>query len=172
MAKVNAVVQLANERPLRAYSISRRLGERFHTKTVSALRTLLRLGVVRAVERQGHQEYEPNPESPYADVARRLAFVDLGIRELLPVDAKVVAIFVHGSLADGRDTPSSDLDVLVIGKLDVRETRQALAPLERMLGRSVDVTVRSAAEVRDAVDAGDEFVLDAIHEMRVWGTWS
>jgi predicted nucleotidyltransferase len=172
VARVNAVLQLANERPLRAYSISRRLQERFHTKTVSAIRTLVRLGIVRSVDRQGHAEYEPNPESPYADVARRLAFIDLGIRGLLPADARVAAIFVHGSLVDGRGGPSSDLDVLIIGKLELRDARAAMAPLETMLGRPVDVSVRTSAEVRDGVDAGDAFIADALGGMLVWGSWA
>lgn len=172
VAKVNSVMQLANERPLRAYSITRRLGERFHTKTVSALRTLVRLGIARSVDRQGHAEYEPNPDSPYADVARRLAFIDLGIRDLLPAEAKIVAIFVHGSLVDGRDNPASDLDVLIVGNVDLRQARAAFAPLERMLGRAVDVSVRTAAQTRDGVEAADRFTVDALAGMRVWGTWS
>ena len=156
VAKVNAVLQLSNERPLRPYSISIRLGEGWlHNKTVSALRTLERSGIVRAVDRQGHSEYEPNPESPYADVARRLAFVDLGVRDLLPADARVVAIYLHGSVVEGVATRDSDLDVLVIGKVDPREARRALAPLERMLGRSLDVSVRTATEIREAIASGD-----------------
>jgi len=73
VAKVNAVLQLANEQPLRPFTITNRLGEGWlHNKTVSALRTLERIGIARPVQRQRHTEYEPNPESPYADVAHRL----------------------------------------------------------------------------------------------------
>jgi predicted nucleotidyltransferase len=173
VAKVNAVLQLADERPLRPYSITRRLGsEWLHNNTVSALRTLERAGVVRSVLRQGHREYEPNPESPYADVARRLALVDLGIRDQLPADAKVLAIFVHGSIVEGVEHSGSDLDVLIVGKIEVRKARSALAPLATMLGRSVDVTVKRAAEARDALDAGDPFLNEILkRSVRVWGTW-
>jgi predicted nucleotidyltransferase len=173
VAKVNAVLQLANERPLRPYSITNRLGEGWlHNKTVSALRTLERIGIVRSVQRQRHYEYEPNPESPYADVAHRLALIDLRIHDLLPKSSQVMAIYAHGSVAEGSANRDSDLDVLLIGKIDPREARAALAPVERMLGRSLDVTVRSAAEVRDAIAAGDGFVTEILSRgVRVWGIW-
>jgi predicted nucleotidyltransferase len=173
VAKVNAVLQLANERPLRPYTITSRLGHGWlHNKTVSALRTLERIGIVRPVQRQRHTEYEPNPESPYADVAHQIALIDLGIHDLLPASSQVMAIYVHGSVAEGSANPDSDLDVLLIGKIDPREARAALAPVERMLGRSLDVTVRSAAEVRDAIAAGDAFVTEILSRgVRVWGIW-
>lgn len=173
VAKVNAVLQLANEQPLRPYTITSRLGEGWlHNKTVSALRTLERIGIARPVQRQRHTEYEPNPESPYADVAHRLALIDLGIHDLLPKSSQVIAIYVHGSVAEGSANPDSDLDVLLIGKIDPRVARQALAPVERMLGRSLDVTVRSAAEVREAIVGGDAFVNEILERgIRVWGIW-
>ena len=83
-----------------------------------------------------------------------------------------MAIFVHGSLVDGRDNPASDLDVLIVGNVDLRQARAAFAPLERMLGRAVDVSVRTAAQTRDGVEAADRFTVDALAGMRVWGTWS
>jgi predicted nucleotidyltransferase len=171
VAKVNAVLQLGAEQPLRAYSVTKRTGAA-HTVTISALRTLKRLGLAKSVERQGHQEYEPDASSPYAQIARQMALIDLGIRDFLPADAKLLAIYVHGSVAEGVATRDSDLDVLVIGKLDPREARRAMAPLERMLGRSLDVSVRTAAEVREAIADGDAFVTEILDRgNRVWGIW-
>jgi predicted nucleotidyltransferase len=172
VAAVNAVLMLGNERPLRAYTITKRTGAKSHAMTLSALKTLQNMGLVTADERQGHVEYAPNQNSPYYEIARRMALVDLGLGRRLPDDSRVLAVWVYGSLADDQQTTESDLDVFIVGKADPAAVRRSFEPISQMIGRGIDVLIMTDAETRAAAAVHDEHVEAALKGVPVWGKWS
>lgn len=172
VATINTLLMLGNEPSWRPYAMTRRTGAKSNTVTISALRTLERTGVVRQLEHGGHREYAPATDNPYYEAARRMALVDLGLGKLLPTDARVLAIFIHGSLAEGKATPDSDVDVFVVGKADPKAISRAFRPVELLLGRMLDVTVMTSAQVHEAIRSNDTFVKGAVENgVCVWGTW-
>lgn len=170
-SRVNGVLALHGEMPLRENQISRLLGL-YPTATRTALHALERAGVARRVRRAGHNEWELDAASPYADIARRMALVDLGLRGLLSDEARVLGIYAFGSVPAGTALPESDLDIFIVGKVDQHEVTSAFRPVEKVIGRTIDAVIRSASETRDLVDQGDAFIRAALAGQRLWGTWS
>jgi predicted nucleotidyltransferase len=81
-----------------------------------------------------------------------------GIAQLSGVDAALV----FGSVARGSEDASSDVDVLVIGDVDVAALGRALSEAERTLEREVNATVLSQAEWRERLARKQSFVTDIV----------
>jgi len=58
------------------------------------------------------------------------------------------AAAIHGSWAAGGRRPNSDVDVLVVGRANLRELRRAVRPLAKETGRMIDLTVLAPEEFR------------------------
>jgi predicted nucleotidyltransferase len=69
------------------------------------------------------------------------------LRRSVGVDEIFVAV-IHGSWAGGSRRPDSDIDVLVIGDVDLRELRRRVRPVGKAVGREIDLTVLGVDEFR------------------------
>jgi predicted nucleotidyltransferase len=84
---------------------------------------------------------------PLATLLRRSVGVEEQLRAALePSD--VLAAVIYGSWAGGTRRPDSDIDVLVVGDVDLRELRRRVRPIGKTAGRTVDLTVLAADEFR------------------------
>ena len=71
---------------------------------------------------------------------------------------KILCSFVHGSVARAQEHATSDIDLMVIGIIDLAELTPALRKAERALGRELNATVYSVDEFRDRVNKNDHFL--------------
>lgn len=106
-------------------------------------------------EAEGRQKhYRANPESPVFEelvglIRKTVGLVD-PIREALkPLEARVLAAFVYGSVAAGEERASSDVDLMVVAEeLDYPTLFEALVSVERQLGRTVNANLLTPADWR------------------------
>jgi predicted nucleotidyltransferase len=99
-------------------------------------------------------------DSPLVDPLRELVTRALGPVPLLTRAVSAIPgveqAFIFGSWAAGSagEMPgtAADIDLLVIGEPSRDEVLDAVIPIERRLGRSVDVTFRTAIEWADESD--------------------
>lgn len=116
---------------------------------------------VRKVGNQKH--YQANPKSPIFQELRDIVLKTFGVanellRALEPFSEKIVVAFVYGSIAKGADTASSDIDLIVIsGDLVYPEVISAFADAEATLGRAVNPTFYSPAEIRRKLAEDNSF---------------
>jgi predicted nucleotidyltransferase len=82
-----------------------------------------------------------------ASLLRRSVGVEEQLRAALE-RPDVLAAVIHGSWAGGARRPDSDIDVLVVGDADLRELRRLVRPVGKTAGRTIDLTVVTAEEVR------------------------
>src|SRR5438105_15545097 len=61
---------------------------------------------------------------------------------------RVLVAFVYGSEAREQDTAQSDVDLMVVGKDTLDEVLSRLSTVEKSIGRSVNPTVYSVAELK------------------------
>ncbi len=87
---------------------------------------------------------------------------------LAPLAEKIDLAFVFGSVAQGRETATSDIDVMVIGKLPLAGVVGALAPLRTRLGREINPVVMSRADFRKKYVAKDRFVVRVAKEPKIF----
>jgi predicted nucleotidyltransferase len=114
-------------------------------------------------EPMGNQvRYKANRESPiHAELAsmfrKTLGLADLVREALAPVASGIDVVFIFGSMAQGSETPTSDVDVMVLGKVPFTKVVAALAPLRERLGREVNPVAMTKAEFLQKLAEGDRF---------------
>lgn len=116
---------------------------------------LFKVWVMRAWIGRSHicdnLRYRANRSCPiYPDLAeifrKTTGLVDLLRDALLPLGKRITAAFVFGSMAQGTDSATSDVDLLVIGTASFADVVAALTPLRERLGREINPVVMSRAE--------------------------
>src|SRR4051812_11600337 len=119
-------------------------------------------GLVSATRVGNQKHYRANRASPIFEELRGIVLKTFGVagvlREGLAAFApKIKAAFVYGSLAKGTDTAASDIDLMVIGEVSYSHALEAVARAEHRLGRKVNPTVYSVADLRQRLAAGNSF---------------
>ena len=101
-----------------------------------------------AVTRVGNQKhYQANADCPAFEELRSLIAKTVGLvepirRALGPLSSGIQAAFVYGSIAKGRDTAGSDIDLLVVSDdAAYPEVFAALQAAETELGRTINPNV-------------------------------
>lgn len=186
-ATIPILEQLLGSR-LRARTLSWLLshpGERFFVRQLAAalgedstnlsreLTRLEGLGIVTGV-REGHQKYfQANPESPIYPELRGLVAKTSGVGDLLrealqPLSSQIQVAFVFGSVAAGRETVASDVDVLVIGSASLKDLVEAFAPVQDRLGREVNPSIYPAQEFREKISRRHHFLTEVLQGPKIF----
>ena len=136
------------------------------------LKKLLRLGLVLR-ERDGNRlYYQANTEHPIYPEIRNLVSKTTGLVELLRqrlADEPEIAIaFLFGSMARGDMTPASDVDLLVIGALGLRQLTALLSGLSGEVGREINPHVMAPEEFARRAKARDHFVTGLMEGAKVF----
>ena len=93
--------------------------------------------------------------------------VDVLADALAPLTNDIQLAFVFGSMASGKQTAGSDIDVLVIGKSGFKDVVKALHPAEIELKREINPKVYSQAEWRRLVEANDRFFAEIMDKPKL-----
>lgn len=116
-------------------------------------------GLVRSTASGRNRLIEADHSSPVYQELRGLLLKTLGPEPLLraalsDIDG-IESAFIYGSWADPSRPSAADIDVLVVGDPEVNAVYDAASDVERVVGRPVNVTIRSLAEWAEA-DGGFE----------------
>jgi predicted nucleotidyltransferase len=133
--------EIARRTGLPAGTITRELGK------------LAEVGLLKREKRGNQQLYSADTTGPiYTELASILrktsGLADVLVQALAPAAHKLKVAFVFGSIAQGRETAGSDIDVMLIGDLGFRQAVELLYPTQAALGR----------EVNPKLFATDEFI--------------
>jgi predicted nucleotidyltransferase len=79
-------------------------------------------------------------------------------KALRTFENKIVCAFVYGSIARRQKRATSDIDLMIIGKVGLSALAPSLAKVEKRLGREVNVTNYPENEFRKKVVEGDHFL--------------
>jgi predicted nucleotidyltransferase len=127
----------------------------------SELAGLARLGVLQTQTVGRSLVYSINERSPLLGEIRGLVQKTIGVEALIGKAVEglpgIDAAYIFGSHAAGTDTALSDVDLLVIGRPDRVALSELLAPVERTIGRDVNVVTKTEAQVRERRRGGDTF---------------
>jgi len=113
---------------------------------------LAKSGILRSETVGRSLVYAVNEKSPLLPEMRSLVQKTLGIEaqiaEVLDGLPGLESAYLFGSYASGLERAGSDIDLLAIGKPDPVELSERLVPVERSLGRDVNVVSRTMAQIR------------------------
>jgi uncharacterized protein len=162
--------------PERSFSLSEffELADGGRSSTQAFLKTLVEASVVLVELHRKMPRYQVNTSHPLYPELRQIAVKSFGIKEpieraLAGIHDKVQHAFIFGSMAAGTATPSSDIDVMVIGDVRVGRVQRELDSAGKDLGREIHVSVypldewetkRTADPVLQAIDQGPKIPLD------------
>jgi predicted nucleotidyltransferase len=138
------------------------------------LRRLEASGLV-TVTRVGNQKhYQANTATPVFEELRALVLKTIGLADVLraalaPLSRDIRAAFVYGSIAQGRDTAASDIDLMVVSdRLTHAELFAALEQATAQLGRKVAPTIYSSKELSRRRKQENAFVTRVLAQPKLW----
>ena len=130
------------------------------------------LVTVNRVGKQKH--YQANPAAAVFEPLRELILKTSGMADVLlaalaPAATEIRAAFVYGSIAKGEDSATSDVDVMVISdSLTYADLFALLEGATRQLGRDVNPTVYSLAELTTRVREKKSFATRVLAQPKIW----
>ncbi len=145
-----SLLLLHPEEALHGREVARRVGLPAGT-IARELRKLSDAGLLAREQRGNQQVYRAGTESPiFSEVAsilrKTFGLADVLAEALAPEAARLRVAFVFGSVAQGRETAGSDVDVMLIGDTPFRRAVELLYPAQSRIGREVNPKVFTAAE--------------------------
>jgi len=156
----------------------------FYQRQISMLTRQSIRGVQREVEKlqsiglieksaQGNRlYYRVNRNCSIFEDLKRILFKTTGIAEalkgkLVKSDSIKIA-FVYGSYAKGEESLSSDIDLLVIGNITLKELSRLLSKSKSEIGREINYTVFKAGEFRKRIKQKDHFLNAVLKEKKLF----
>ena len=121
--------------------------------------------------RDGNRRYfRANTDTPFyvpiRDILLRGEGLAAVIREALGTEGIRVA-FVFGSVASGTATGSSDVDLLVVGTISLKEIVGRLSGIYDQLGREVNPVVWTEEEYSRRLETEDHFLRRVLGDSRI-----
>jgi len=80
---------------------------------------------------------------------------------------RVEQAFIYGSVASGTEGRLSDIDVMIVGHVDLSALRSSLRRVEHEVGREINETVYSPEELHERRRAGDAFLQRVFDQPRI-----
>lgn len=136
------------------------------------LKKLLRLELV-SCQRDGNRlYYQANRAHPlYAEigalVAKTTGLIPL-LRQALATTEGIRVAFVFGSMARQEENAASDVDLLVIGQLGLRELTPLLSGVANQIGREINPHTMSVEDFVRRRIGGDHFVTEVLATPRIF----
>lgn len=98
-----------------------------------------------------------------ASILRKTSgLVDVLADALAPLAEKISVAFVYGSVARGKETAGSDIDIILISDLEFSEVVAALYPAQEVLGREINPKVYSQKEWQNMIKKRDVFIKEVM----------
>jgi predicted nucleotidyltransferase len=115
--------------------------------------------------------YRAKTESPLYPEIRNLVLKTSGLSDVLKsalTDKRIRVAFVFGSLARGEEKAGSDVDLMVIGQLGLRDLSGLLSGIEEKIGREINPHVLHEDEFRKRVRAKEHFVSSVMESSNIF----
>jgi len=157
------------EAELHVREIQRRTG--FNDRAIrQELEKLSRLGLITPRRDGNRLYYRAQKEHPlYSDI-RSLTLKTSGLAEVLRERLDVAAVqvaFVFGSIANGSEKANSDVDVMVIGQVRMRELTRMLSGTTEQLGREINPHILTPEEYRKRVQTKEHFLSTILSKPKI-----
>ena len=127
------------------------------------------------VSKQGNQKhYQANADAPVFAELRSLVLKTMGLTDVLrvaltPLGSQIDLAFVYGSVAKQQDTAHSDIDVMIVSpSLGYADVFGALESAAATLGRKVNPTLYSPAEIAKRISQDNAFVTRVLQQPKIW----
>ena len=138
---------------------------------VMELHNLESLGLLRS-EKQGNLKYYSLDRNFFLyPELKNIIFKTVGVKGTLARELRkikgIMYAFIYGSYAKGTEGPRSDIDLMVIGDVEVERLVGSLREPERSLQRKVNYVVFDLPEIQKRFKDKNDFVREVFEEEKV-----
>ena len=135
------------------------------------LNNLEEAGLLQSETVGGRKIFTLNSQFPIIPELRNILLKTAGAGDLVRESLKdlegIEVAFIFGSFAEGEPDADSDLDIMLIGDLDVAQVTPVIDEMEKMLARDVNYVLFTQEEWKSRLEDGDLFVTNVRNEPRV-----
>ena len=159
-----------NNEPLHLRELTRRSGLALGTVR-QELKKFEMLDLVSNKISGNRTYYCANRTHPLYPEIHRLVLKTRGLVDVLKnaLGAKGFEIaFVFGSMAHGEDHAKSDIDLMIIGDISLRELSRRLADITEILGREINPHIFGKSEFIKRKQKRDHFISRVLSEQRLF----
>lgn len=136
------------------------------------LAKLEEVGFLTSVREGTARFYQVNKAFPLYPELKSMIFKTVGLadflRESLNELGDIQAAFIYGSVAKNMEEARSDIDVMIIGDVDMDRLHDAISRAETSLGREVNYSSYDLADWKKQLKAGKAFVRDVAEGSKIF----
>lgn len=104
-----------------------------------------------------------------ASILRKTSgLVDVLVDSLAPLAEKISTAFVFGSMASGKETAGSDIDLMVIGDASFSEIVNSIYGAQEVLGREINPKVYNKEEWKKMRNKNEGFIKEVIAKPKLF----
>jgi predicted nucleotidyltransferase len=146
-----------------AWELSHSLKENY-SAVWKELNRLEGVGLLTSQQRGNTKDYQVNTASPIAPELRSIVIKTEGIgdviRNRLNELGKIQKAFIYGSYASGMADQNSDIDLMVIGDVNLEEFAQIISEEEKELNRALNYVIYSQEEWDEKLAKEEPFAVN------------
>jgi predicted nucleotidyltransferase len=136
------------------------------------LAKLQEVGFITSVREGNARFYQVNKGFPLYPELKSMIFKTVGLADFLhgSLDelGEIQAAFIYGSVAKNLEEARSDIDVMIIGDVDMDRLHEAISQAEASLGRELNYSVYGLADWKKQLKAGKAFVRDVAEGPKIF----
>ncbi len=130
------------------------------------LRKLEGIGLLASSRESNTRYFQVNRDFPIYPELKSIIFKTVGLADFLleSLDeiGEIEVALIYGSVAKNVEDMRSDVDLLVIGDVDLDALNESVDAAERAIGREINPTAYSREEWADRVRIGQAFATDIL----------
>lgn len=100
-------------------------------------------------------------------IVSKTAGVEGSLRNALRILKGIKFAFIYGTFATGKESATSDIDLMIIGNPDTSNLNEKISQLEKRLKREINPTVYSTREYRARKKDKSGFILDLLKKPKI-----
>ena len=156
----------------------------FYQRQISAIthqhirgvqREVIKLESIGLIEKsiQGNRiYYKANKKCPIFEQLKMILFKSVGIAEVLKENLKkrdnIKIAFIYGSYAKGGENLLSDIDLMVVGSITLKELSSILSKPKRELTREINYAVFPQQEFIERIRDKDHFLNTVLRDKKIF----
>ncbi len=136
------------------------------------LDNLVKIGILAREKRGVQKYYYANKNSPIFSEMKGLIFKTTGVQGSIKAALSklkgVQTAFLYGSYARGSEKEDSNINLMVIGQVNITELNDVVMGLEEKLERDIDYLVFDEQEYRKRKDSKDPFIREILKGKKIF----
>jgi predicted nucleotidyltransferase len=146
--------------PRNAHELAQSMGEHY-SAVWKELVKLEKIGILSSRPHGNSKEYQINPQCPIVNELRSIVIKTEGVGKVIKSTLKelntVQEAFIFGSYASGEADERSDIDLMIIGDVDLEKLSPTISKLEKEINRPINYVIYSNEDWNNKEKEKDSF---------------